>query len=339
MEIGAIHRGSARGALLAAALVAVGCGDKAAREATVLATVPGAPGGLTVDARYAYFTVTAAPEGGGAVMRVELEGGALDPLIEEQAWPFDVLLLGSNLYWTNRGSGAGDGEVMTAPAAGGTAVPLAQQQLGPRSLALLEGAAGPTLCWADLDEAATIGRLMQRAISGGGDGTAVAAGTVQRPEGVAGGVDAVYWTEPTTGDVWALPDMATAAVPVASSQDRPRGLVTDSEYVYWTTAGSKAGADGAVWRAPHGTAAAVQVVGQQNVGGLGRLALDSERVYWLNVDGADHALMAAPLGGGAAEMIAVGPGGQVFDVAVDDQRVYWTASDGVDGRVLSVEKR
>jgi len=163
--------------------------------------------------------------------------------------------------------------------------------------------------------------------------------TVQRPEGVAGGVDAVYWTEPTTGGVWALRDMVTAAAPVASSQDRPRGLVTDGGYVYWTTAGSKAGADGAVWRAPHGTAAAVQIVGQQNVGGLGRLAVDGERVYWLNVDGADHALMAAPLGGGAPEMLAVGPGGQVFDVAVDEQRVYWTASDGVDGRVLSVEKR
>lgn len=147
------------------------------------------------------------------------------------------------------------------------------------------------------------------------------------PSRFAADAHGLFWIDWHRGEVMAIePPDGGALRPLASGQDRPRGIALDEVSVYWTNQG------GRVMRVDRAGNEAPVVLAERQAGPLG-LALDGGYVYWVNETAGT--VMRAPKQGGAARVLVRSTAG-LRELAVDEVHVYWTSPD--DGLVLRARK-
>lgn len=142
----------------------------------------------------------------------------------------------------------------------------------------------------------------------------------------------VYWDErmPASGAVMKLPASGGAPITLASiAKGRVSGLAVDGSDVYWGTAvwenNSPVKGSGTLEKTPLDGGPAVKVTG-----GLSdpmSIRVDTQRAYCIDTFGVSN-IVAAPLAGGAATVLAYGVYNELQDLAVDSSGVYWTQSAG-----------
>jgi hypothetical protein len=133
----------------------------------------------------------------------------------------------------------------------------------------------------------------------------------------------VYWTDcgdPTGGNVLKMPKTGGAVVTLASG-DVLSGIAVEGSELYWV-ARTSVGA-GAIKTVPVAGGTPTVVAAQS--GAPSHLVADASFVYWGDLDG--DRVMKAPLGGGAATMVA--PSNLPFQIALGDTAVFWMDAPGL----------
>jgi hypothetical protein len=128
-------------------------------------------------------------------------------------------------------------------------------------------------------------------------------------------------------------DAPGGIVTLASGQNNPLQIAADSQYVYWTNAGTQAseGRDGAVLRVAVSGGTPVTLW----VGPAFAVALDAARVYWTG----GGSVMSLPLQGGTTPTTLVsGQAGGPNAIASDGTSVYWVNSTSNANLTSSVRK-
>jgi hypothetical protein len=128
-------------------------------------------------------------------------------------------------------------------------------------------------------------------------------------------------------------------ITLASGQNSPSDIVTDSTNVYWSNHEARLGTS-AVMSVPLGGGTPVTLATDQEV--IPGIAVDSTSVYWTK-GSMDGAVMKTALNGGAPTTLASGQAGPEH-IAVDATSVYWTnrgresmpTIDNADGAVMTV---
>jgi hypothetical protein len=231
-------------------------GDPLFNGPTVIATHQGQPTGLTVDSSNVYWVDSSA----GTVNKAPLEGGPVTVLARDQDAPWDVCIDANNLYWVNRG----DHGVYSYGLDGGAKHLIAYSQDAPWKVVVNNG----RLYW--VSESGTIETVSVEGgcetvfSSPGGslEGLTVVGDLLYSLDGASGDLDetnldggavtrlvkgpSVYGENGrcltsdhgvlfyTTGpsDLYALPIGSTQPVLLASSENNPKGLVADANFVY-----------------------------------------------------------------------------------------------------------
>jgi hypothetical protein len=171
------------------------------------------------------------------------------------------------------------------------------------SIAPLRGAAPAPVCWR---------------------GTELARGEASY---LAVDASTVFWTEPTTGRVMAVPIAGGPSRVIAEHQGNPKGLAVHEDWLFWTT-----GTAGTIVKARRsGADRAVVVSGENNPSAL---AIHDGFLYWANYGMLPHyyvpdgSIARMPLGGGSISILASGRerGFRAALLAVTSTHVYWSNS-------------
>ena len=144
------------------------------------------------------------------------------------------------------------------------------------------------------------------------------------PWGMAIDATSVYWTDcgdPTGGTVQKVSKTGGAIVTLASG-DVLSGITVEGANVYWV-ARTAQGSGGAIKTIPVAGGTPTVVAAQS--GDPSHLVADASYVYWGDLNGGG--VMKAPLGGGAATMVA--PARSAFQIALGDTAVFWIEPSGL----------
>ncbi|MDB4936859.1 MAG: putative secreted protein [Labilithrix sp.] len=102
----------------------------------------------------------------------------------------------------------------------------------------------------------------------------------------------VYWAESDTGRVMrAAKDLVSGSAPITTTAKRPRSVVVDGPYVYWTDEGL-ADRDGVLWSASKNGDAPIAMA--TSLPHPYRLVIAGDRLFWTN-RGAPGSVMSMPL--------------------------------------------
>jgi sugar lactone lactonase YvrE len=291
----------------------VGCSEGLCEPTTLSSVFTSNAYALALSADTVYFTRNSST---GGVYKVAKTGGAVTTLASAQAYPCDIAVDGTHVYWTNYGiQGSVQGAVMKTPIEGGTAPEvLVPDQLWANSLALR----GSELYWGPDDMVGPLSR-----ISVGGGPVTVIAPDQDRIGDIFVDAAALLWLTRTT--VVALPHGSTTPSTIATGVQDTSHLVADATHVYFTDESA-----GSVLRvARTGGAVLTIATGQLDPHGL---AIDDTHVYWVQNDGTD--IQRAPKAGGPSQLVAKNQAGPQA-VALDATHVYWTnRSNGTVRRVV-----
>jgi hypothetical protein len=203
--------------------------DLSASSAHVLANEPGVPTAIAVDDSSVYWTTYY----GGTVLKVPLSGGLVTTLASAQAFPYGLVVVGSNLYWSNLGtqtvSGGpvpSTGSIVEVPVGGGAATTLAASVDEPADLAT----DGENVYW-------TTPNSVVKLEVASGNSTTLASGQTN-PSTPAVDDSSVYWLN-EDANPWALVKVAveggvpSTVVSGDGSQQSLEGLAIDSTSIYW----------------------------------------------------------------------------------------------------------
>lgn len=291
----------------------------------VLAGCQNVPRGLVVEGDFLYW----ANERGGEIMRMPRRGKPPERVVADQAWPAELALSKSHLYWVNGGRPDNkhlDGAVMRMPKAGGAPEVIANEQ--PRASSIL--IAGETLFWTTGGVMGRPGTVMRARLDG------------SEPELIASGGNYGRLTRDAS-QVW-FTDMKGPVGKVAIAGGKAEIVATD----LWTPLPIvvRGGAafvgvlnGPAIHRiAPDGAPAALVETGRRN-GGVQAMAADERHLYFtvpaLTFPGEGY-LYRVPLAGGQREELLRGSIG-ASAMLVEGGVMY--LSDAVTGTVVRVELR
>jgi hypothetical protein len=273
---------------------------------------------VAVDATYAYVAVDGPQP---RVVRQPLGGGMVELVLGGQARPRQLVLDGTDLYFTNFGTAVNAQVVKVDTLMLGSVVLADTQPTGVWGLAVGQGFA----YWAN-QNANTISR-----ISTTPPAVPQPLATVQsQPWEVAVDASFVYWTNYVSGDVRRIPINGGMSANIATGQSHPLGLALDATHVYWTNETS-----GEVKRAElDGSNPEVLAMNQSQPT---YLVVDGGFVYWTNFASGGVMRLDVSSGGAGSDPLALAVGqNQPYDVTTDASYVYWTTLDG--GAVARVPK-
>ncbi|MGH7436543.1 MAG: hypothetical protein ACRENE_12790, partial [Polyangiaceae bacterium] len=151
----------------------------------------------------------------------------------------------------------------------------------------------------------------------------------QKPWALWSDSTSLYWTDqvPGGGVYKTLPN-GGPVTQLASGIASPGGIVTDSNYVYYTALGTcpadGGNCGGSVTRIPIDGGFAGGVVLAPNEPDPTNLAIDSTNLYWVNA-AAGSTVISMPLGGGAETTIASNQN-VPRRIAIDATTAYWTSN-------------
>jgi hypothetical protein len=143
------------------------------------------------------------------------------------------------------------------------------------------------------------------------------------PWGMAIDATSVYWTDcgdPTGGTVQKVSKTDGAIVTLASG-DVLSGITVEGSNVYWVA--RTADESGEIKTVPVAGGTPTVVAAQS--GAPSHIVADASYVYWGELNGGG--VMKAPLGGGAATMVA--PATSAFQIALGDTAVFWMDAPGL----------
>jgi len=144
------------------------------------------------------------------------------------------------------------------------------------------------------------------------------------PWGMAVDATSVYWTDcgdPTGGTVQKVSKTGGAIVTLAAG-DVLSGITVEGSNVYWV-ARTDQGSGGAI-KSVSVAGGTPMVVAAQS-GAPSHIVADASYVYWGDLNGGG--VMKAPLGGGAATMVA--PAASAFQIALGDTAIFWMDLPGL----------
>ncbi len=251
---------------------------------------------IAVDSTNVYWTGYGT--GTWAVMKVPLSGGP-PTMVASALSPTGLAVDATTIYWSDWGVGSEtDGEIMKVPIAGGEITTLASGVRAPEGIAV----DATNVYWPSGDFYSPI---MKVAISGGAAAPVTPSQDV--PLSVAVFESNIFWTSKGTtldyhqldkGYVMKAPLVGGTPIELATGQLRPRSIVTDGSYAYWTNQG------------------------------------DRDMESWDSVPNSGSVMRAAA-DGSELSSVAAGQNGP-HSIAIDETHIYWTNED--DGTVLSLAK-
>jgi hypothetical protein len=203
---------------------------------TTLASRPGSPAHLAVDASYVYWGEEPAA---GAIMKVSLTGGAPTTVASASFPPWQIALGEADVYWIGQG-------VMKAPKIGGAAVELTSQlpMLPTAGLAV----DATNVYFTSGPPGGTSG--VSTVPSQGGTATVVYAdtsGDFAPPGPIAIDATRAYWADGSNG-VFCVALGGGAATTLATGQTNVVAITVDETAVYWLVNGN--GNPGGVMKLP-----------------------------------------------------------------------------------------
>ncbi len=184
-------------------------------DVTTLASGRDSIAGIAVDAAAVYFGTVGSSTGGGAVMRVPIEGGT-PTVLASRAAPFDLATDGVNVYWTSFG-----GTVTSIPSAGGAATTLVSGQKMCGAIAL----DATNVYWS----AGTNGAIMKVPLAGGVPVTLAMGGD---PTNLIVSGSNIYWTMPAANELKTVSVEGGTADLLGSAP--VENLAVDAQSVYWS---------------------------------------------------------------------------------------------------------
>jgi sugar lactone lactonase YvrE len=240
----------------------------------------------------------------------------------------------SYVYWTNSGESvmANSGSVVKVPISGGNLVTIAQSLNQPSGLAINASSA-----YTGVNPSTGTSSLIQIPLTGGPFSTLVQ-GQPYYVSSVAVSGSYLYWldTNTSTGTGYAESVLVTntsQTSDLAPGQDGPVNIVSDSGFIYWTTAS-------AVVKSSHGGTVTTLATSQYDPNGI---ALDQadQYLYFTNYSNAGTgkgSIARVELSSGTVTTIAPNTqypkADQGFGIATDGTNVYWTTAGG--GTVLKM---
>jgi hypothetical protein len=306
--------------------------------ATILAVVDGGAYHVAVNQDAIYWTAQGA-DGGGSLMSIAKDGGALTVVAPGLDHPDFITLDDTAVYWSE--NVAVVGAVKMQPFGSTEASVLANQQHGPQNIAVDKNWVY-WVTWGRYSDAGSpfFGTVMRADRDGGME---VLTGGQNRPYGIALDSFHVYWTNHGTGvdDTGSLCwiDLAASALvvcrPELGHKMGSSGLVVDQGELFWCNRGIPYRSNGEILRVTmsDGGSVSVSFIAKNQKFPI-EVAVDGRNVYWTNNDDGTVGRASRVGSSGSDVLILAKDQGLLRGIAVDDTYVYWAStSKGVIGRV------
>lgn len=316
-----------------------GDGSLSAASGTITTLASGLdnPWGLAIQGQTLYWTNSDDP---GAIMSIDLEGGAPITLIGQRHTPSNIVTDAQHLYWIDFGTFTAenphpyndDGAIIQADLDGSNVITIASNQPAPYSLTVNAG----TIYWVNGGIYNTETHLYdQGAVLSAPVGENIVSTLFVRtddPYAVAVDDANIYWASLGNDNINALNGRICQAsiggntvTTLAVNQGAPVALAVDQDNVYWANDGSitlygPEPCGGSIVQVEKGGGSLVTLVTGQNLPSF--VAVDNTGVYWTNSAVFGGAIVRSPLGGGLATTLVSG-GVELEGIIATEASLFW----------------
>jgi hypothetical protein len=287
---------------------------------SVLAANQDEPYALTLSATHIYYGQAGTTN---TVHRRLLDGSSEFTIATVQNEPRELVINGSELFWTSFGFGGNTGAVRKWTLGAGTGTQtdvVSGLPVGPWAIA----ANGDFLYYVNQNTNGVFSKQISTAMIP----TTIAVNVGGTPWDIAVNATHVYWSNYASGEIRRATLTGQTPTAVATAQANPVGIAIDATHVYWA---SETG--GEIRRSVLAGGAVDVVATGQNQPTY--VAVDATSVYWTSFGAGT--VSKAPLAGGTVTLLAAGQA-QAYHIGVDATHVYWTTLVASTGAIMRVPK-